>query len=667
MTIRGLTFSILIAFFVTLGFGKAMAVEAVHHKLSVALNPETGAITATDTISLRGGGLVPFRLRPDLFVTELQINGRNASPLGRKGEWLINLPEAGRHEIAITYAGTIPPIPEDGRNAGGDAASGPDGAYLPPGAGWYPEFDVPTFTYEISTVVPHPYKAVAAGKLVEEAQGKNAWRASFRMEQPVDGIVLLAGPYSVQSRMHNGILLRTYFHAEISEMSGEYLDLAAGYLDRYREWIGDYPFPAFHIIAAPMPLGLGFPGLTYIGAGVLRLPFIRHTSLGHEVLHNWWGNGVFPDYRSGNWSEGLTTFMADYTYALDAGGPEKVMEMRLGWLRDYAALPPERDHPVSSFVSKTHDASQVVGYNKVAFIFHMLRKTIGNEAFDTAIRRFWTNHAFRTAGWNDLQAAFEAAAGRRLDVFFRQWIDRKGAPQLMLDEAHAEGVGNSHSVRLSLSQPAPAYDIEVPVRIETTAGDETFVMRMDGEQAEASFQTTGRPLRVSIDPDFDLFRKLSPEEAPPIIRDVTLSERAEGIILADSEAQIETAKALIERMMDTRPNILAAAPDVLPDGPLIVVGTRSRVSAFLTRHGLPPSPSEIRGNGTAEVWATRRAIGASTAPMVIVAADTMESLRSLLRPLPHYGRQGYLAFEGGRVSVKGTAAPESGALSRGLE
>ena len=47
---------------------------------------------------------------------------------------------------------------------------------------------------------------------------------------------------------------------------------------------------------------------------MLRLPFIRASSLGHEVLHNWWGNGVLVDYARGNWSEGLTTFMADYAY-----------------------------------------------------------------------------------------------------------------------------------------------------------------------------------------------------------------------------------------------------------------------------------------------------------------------------------------------------------------
>jgi hypothetical protein len=29
--------------------------------------------------------------------------------------------------------------------------------------------------------------------------------------------------------------------------------------------------------------------LTYLGRDILKLPFIKTTSLGHEVLHNWWG------------------------------------------------------------------------------------------------------------------------------------------------------------------------------------------------------------------------------------------------------------------------------------------------------------------------------------------------------------------------------------------
>ena len=50
------------------------------------------------------------------------------------------------------------------------------------------------------------------------------------------------------------------------------------------------------------------------------------------------------DWERGNWCEGLTTFMADYAFKEDEG-EAPAREMRLGWLRDYAAVPAERDEP----------------------------------------------------------------------------------------------------------------------------------------------------------------------------------------------------------------------------------------------------------------------------------------------------------------------------------
>ena len=110
------------------------------------------------------------------------------------------------------------------------------------------------------------------------------------------------------------------------------------------------------------------PTLTYLGVNVVRLPFIRSTSLGHEVLHNWWGNGVYPSYARGNWSEGLTTFMADYTYKeRESAGAAR--QMRLEWLRDFTAVPLGQDLPLAKFTSRTHGTSQIVGYHKAAMVF----------------------------------------------------------------------------------------------------------------------------------------------------------------------------------------------------------------------------------------------------------------------------------------------------------
>ena len=166
--------------------------------------------------------------------------------------------------------------------------------------------------------------------------------------------------------------------------------------------------------------------------------------LGHEVLHNWWGNGVYPDYAHGNWSEGLTTFMADYAYKEDDSA-DAARAMRLEWLRDFAAVPPGQDRPLAEFTSRTHGTSQIVGYGKAAMAFLMLRDLIGADAFDAGIRRFWRDRQFKLASWNDLQNAFAAEAKRDLSAFFTQWLTRAGAPRIVIDGAQGgEEIGRAH-------------------------------------------------------------------------------------------------------------------------------------------------------------------------------------------------------------------------------
>ena len=80
----------------------------------------------------------------------------------------------------------------------------------------------------------------------------------------------------------------------------------------YRELVGAYPYSKFAVVENFWESGLGMPSFTLLGPRVIRLPFVWKSSLPHEIAHNWWGNGVFVDMRRGNWSEGLTAYLADH-------------------------------------------------------------------------------------------------------------------------------------------------------------------------------------------------------------------------------------------------------------------------------------------------------------------------------------------------------------------
>ena len=197
------------------------------------------------------------------------------------------------------------------------AVLGPDGGYLFKGAGWIPDTGDDWVSYRLRVKVPVPYRAVATGRLGDEEVGGTTYSATFAADYPAALPALFVGPYVVRERQHDNIRIRTNFHRDLAGLAEIYLSDSARYLTRYQTGIGPYPHGDFHVISAPVPVGLGFPNLTYILRRILPLPFIRARSLAHEVLHNWWGNGVTVGYRNGNWAEGLTTYMADYALAAE--------------------------------------------------------------------------------------------------------------------------------------------------------------------------------------------------------------------------------------------------------------------------------------------------------------------------------------------------------------
>ncbi|MBT4463163.1 MAG: M1 family peptidase, partial [Rhodospirillaceae bacterium] len=530
-----------------------------------------------------------------------------------------------------------------------------DSGFLGPGTGWYPDIGETAFSYELSVQVPNPQIAVAPGRMIEEVRGAETYRVRLVSERSSKGMVLMTGAYRIHEKQHGKIRIRTYFAEDLVPFSKGYLDDTAAYLSRYEKTIGSYPFSSFRIVSGLLPVGLGFSGLTYIGERVLRLPFIRTTSLGHEVLHSWWGNGVEVNYDTGNWAEGLTTYMADYAYAQDRGG-DAAEKMRIGWLRDYAALPATRERPIKDFISRSHNIEQVVGYNKVAFVFHMLKGEIGKAAFDQGLRYFWQQHKFSSAGWGDLRRSFETTSKRDLNVFFRQWIDRTGAAEISLQNAHRTADG----VAFTIKQSGSPYALSIPVTLTTGREQATHRVQSASNSTAIALKSSSTIDRLTVDPEFDTFRRLTPGEAPPILRDTTYATNPLTILATNDDAVRDSARRLADRMFGGRPpesnSTMATA--------LLVIGTTEKVRKFLRTRNLPPTPATIATGGTARAWAANWINEKGVRlPLLVVEADDLTALNLLHRPLPHYGRKGYLVFEGSKVIVQGQWPAQAGPLS----
>lgn len=625
--------------------------------LQVELDPAARRFSASAQLA-RAAGLFRFVLHDSLSVRSarlgeqpLSVSSRAAGKAAR--EWTVLLPHPGT--LRVEYEGTLPPldrgIDHRGVMHGLAPMASPEGSYLGSSTGWYPSPGT-LFSYRVALTVHGAQKGLVAGTLRSEQSSPAAYRASFEYAAPADGIDLMAGPYEIRERLleldGRRLRLRTYFFRDMASLADGYLEDSARYVERFSRQIGAYPFTEFSVVASPLPSGFGMPTLTYVGASVLKLPFIRATSLGHEVLHNWWGNGVLVDYGRGNWAEGLTTFMADYAFK-EAESARAARDTRLGWLRDLAAVPQQDQLALVEFRSRSHGAAAVAGYAKAAMLFFMLRDTIGEPAFERGIRQFWAAQRFKAASWEELRAAFEGASARPLGAFFEQWLTRRGAPEVRIVGAH--GVGRV--LTLAIEQAAPAYALRIPVELVFASHTETRWLETDRRQQKIDIPVEAMPQAVRLDPELRVWRLLERDELPPILRQWIIA-RTPRVAIASAAPEVRAAALALAARLFEAPHEEVGLESQWPEASsVLLVGLHGEVDAALGRLSLPARPAVLDGKGSAQVWT----VPGSGRALAVISAKDAASLEGLLRPLPHYGSQSYLAFEGARVIERGAWPP----------
>ena len=656
--------SLALAILVTLallsqGFAAARAAsDAPHHDIRVHLDTASGEVQVQDRIELSGHADYPFRLAAWLNLVQVRVNGAPVAAIPVAGGYRLELAGSGPHTLEFDLQGRLPS--NDGYSTDTSSHS-PDGSFLPAWDAWIPHDSAQPLAFRLALEIDGGQRAVSTGRLLSESSDGPGYTAEFEQSRPGEAPSLFVGPYAVRESLRDGVRLRTWFHPGLEDYADLYLESAGTYLDRYRALFGDYPYDAFHAVSAPLPVGLGFAGLTYIDRRIVRMPFMQTRSLAHEVLHSWLGNAVTVDYASGNWAEGLTTYLADYALERDKGA-DAARAMRVKWLRDYAALPASRERAIREFHAKQHQAGQVIGYNKTAFVFHMLEREIGAAAFSDGLRRFWRDNRFRSASWDDLRRAFEQASGHDLGAFFRQWIDQRGAPRLSLGAHSVSAVEGGYRTRVEVVQPVAGYRFGLAVELITEDGSESNEIAIDSTRTVLEWVTPGKPVSIHFDAGRDLFRRLDPRETPPILRDVTLNPNTQVRIVGDADFNT-AARLLAARMLDTEPLFLGAGTARDAQYPMLLIVDRAARDAQLASLGIEPPAALPAGAGDASAWVTR--LGNGT-PLLVVSADSSTALQALARPLPHYGGQSYVLFADGRAQARGVWKIERGPLFRDL-
>ena len=663
-------------------------VGTVRHDLSVVLYPEEGLLRAVDRITIPAGkeSRSTVSLSGNVRVTSVSVDGKEHPLPSGNGPLILahdGKPGGKTSAVRIAYEGTFrDKPPEDPVNTedpsfgvAGTISAG--GVFLSDGAGWYPEVQGRGATFRVRVEAPEGFEAVTAGRRIRRGTSAGRTFSEWETSYPIRGLSLSAGRYVVRDRSVGNVTLSTYFFPGNDPLSGRYLDAVERYLRLYEPLFGAYPFEKFAVVENFFPTGYGFPSWTLLGSTVISLPFILDTSLGHEIAHSWWGNGVFVDPDGGNWSEGLTTYVADHLFK-ERVSPEEGRDYRLKILRDYASLvPPGADFPVERFTGRVDPATQAVGYGKAAMIFHMARREIGDEAFWAGLRSVVRDRLFRTATWDDLSERFGSAAGRDMGPFFRRWIGSAGAPFLSLSDVRAERDGKGWKVTGQVRQEKPFYDLKVPVRLETAGAPVDILVPLKGAEETFMIASDGEPASLLLDPDVHLFRRLHPSEIPPTVNGIRGSGNLAAVVAKGFPRETaEAARILLDAMGRGKLPLLReedTPPDKLADRDVLYFG-RPAGGGYLPA-ALPRELSFSSGKFTLNgktfgepgdaLFAVLPHPSAAGRVVAVFLPFSPDAANAAGRKIPHYGKYSYLAFSGGNNRDKGTwVAADSPAVHR---
>ena len=638
-----------VVFFISLFAGNSFAHPALSsYHLDISFQPEQHSLQGIATIN------VPEGYEWQLYTGGLTIQSISLGEEGKRpfpmplpeGNTLHMYASSKSQQVIIKYSLQV--SPNDGSNLISD-----QGIVLT--SDWYP-LPQQNMLFSVEATLPDGFKGITeSDNLPQQLQG-NTMRSTF--SQAVRSIHLAAGPYAIeQETVREGLTISTWFFKEDQQLSREYLIAAKEYLLRYEKEIGPFPYNHYVIVANRLPSGFGMPTFTLLGQMVLRLPFIKETSLGHEILHSWFGNSIEIADDSGNWCEGLTSYLADFAYATDKG--EGAAHRKAALVNYQSYVDQDAAIPLAAFSSASHNqpmakAVRAVGYNRSAMLFHQLRGMLGPEFFFQGLRHFVDSFKAKSASWKDLQNAFETVSGRDLGDFFLQQLSRSDVPSIEISNVRTEDKQDTSILHLTIKQnTAKPYILTLPIHVSTVTGTQKSIHSITDKLTNLSIPLSDAPFSVSVDPEYDLFRELQTSELPPVwSRFSGANQKLLVLAKEQSSAPLTPFIQWAEKQGWTITKDKEVTNQQLSENSVLFLGTDS--NSYRSIFGNTVSAQE----GFSVAVKTNPLNSKEVA--VLVQSESTKESKAASYKLKHYGKYSSLNFKNGRIREKSISPSDNG-------
>jgi hypothetical protein len=496
------------------GLGNA-GIDVQHVALDLSFDMDHHTLSGTATLDIRATyhELRSFTL--DSYgpqIDAVTIDGDDVPFVAKEKKLLIQLPAAMPYgtvfQAAIRYHVSPQPyrspyIPffdigmffTDGRVS---TLNEPDAART-----WFPCNDHPAdrATYDFTLRVPLPLTAVASGQLVEIVPNRDGtqtyhWQMNHPMATYLVGISV-ADYAALSSQTPDGIPITNYVYSDrIDDGTNLFTTTTADAMAFLENLIAPYPFETYGQVVAPV-VGMALetqtmttmPDMILDGTGLQYYGLIVH-----ELSHQWFGNTL----TLGNWSdiwlnEGFASYM-DWMSREARFGSDAALAVRTSSEQTLIS-----DGRVSPLIDPTPaEMFGITTYDKGAWVLHMLRQEIGDEAFIAVLRAYYNTALLdRPADTLTLWQIAEQTTGRDLSAFFTQWLLQGGIPRYTLYWTER---GSGADVLLCPTAPGD-YRLSLTLRFTANGSTQDAVLNVKEGAAHAGFPLDFVPTNLTVDPD----------------------------------------------------------------------------------------------------------------------------------------------------------------------
>ncbi len=267
--------------------------------------------------------------------------------------------------------------------------------------------------------------------------------------------------------------------------------------------------------------------------------------LQREAAYQWWGLTIGLKSFDDAWlSQGLAEYSAFSLRESQLDGAKldgvrrELLEKSLTFEQTASLLraPANLDDQSTAY--------QYIMYAKGAFIYKLLRDTLGTQKFDELLRAYLAQYRGKAASIDDFEKLTSRVAGQNMRYFFARWVEGTGVPEFTSDYMIIRTRGGKFVTRGTIKQNYDNLKLPVDVQLRSEGDQGLTTVTLDMQEASADFniESTGKPISVIIDPNYKVLR-ISPDLRVSSIARRGIEQLKEGNYV-EAQAQFEAALKL---------------------------------------------------------------------------------------------------------------------------